>query len=259
VARPPEDPVPSYLHWDLWLGTAPARPYSGQKQYNNRPPYHDFNWRGWWDFGTGALGDMACHTMNMPFMALKLGYPTSIQAECGDLNSETYPAWATVTYQFPARDNLPPVKMVWYEGQKNGQKNLPPLELLKGEKPSGSASLIIGEKGTMYSPADYGERWVLLPKKDFEGFKDPEPKMPRYPDKNDDLNQKKEWVAAIKGGPAAYSNFTYAGVLAEAILLGNVAIRAGKKLEWDGEGMKFRNAPEAEQYLKRQYRNGWSL
>jgi predicted dehydrogenase len=262
MTRPKEDPVPKYLSWDLWLGTAPVRPYShgGAKPESHRGAYHDFNWRGWWDFGTGALGDMACHTMNMPYMALKLGHPDSIVAECGDLNPETYPSWATVTYQYPARGSLPPVKFVWYEGQKDGKKNLPPLDLLQGEPANQSASLIIGEKGTMYSPADYGERWVLLPKKQFEGFKNPTPTLARHTTRNDDLNQKADWVAAIKGGPKALANFDYAGLLAEAILLGNVAIRMqGKKLEWDGPGFVVKNDSQANQYLKREYRKGWSL
>jgi predicted dehydrogenase len=260
TTRPKAEPAPKHVHWDLFLGSAPERPYSGVKQDNGHPPYHDFNWRGWWDFGTGALGDMACHTMNMPFMGLKLGYPDSIVAECGDLNRETYPSWATVTYQFPARDSLPAVRLVWYEGQKDGKKNLPPLDLFLGEKPSDSASLIVGEKGTMYSPSDYGERWVLLPKKQFAGFHNPKPTLPRHKSKDDDSNQKAEWVAAIKGGPTALANFDYAGMLAEAVLLGNVAIRhQGKKLEWDGPGMTIKNDSEANQNLKREYRKPWTL
>jgi predicted dehydrogenase len=260
MTRPKPEEAPKHVHWDLFLGSAPERPYNGEIQDNKHPTYHDFNWRGWWDFGTGALGDMACHTMNMPFMALKLGSPDSIVGECGDLNPETYPSWATVTYQFPARGDLPPVKLVWYEGQKNGKKNLPPLDLLQGESPSGSASLIIGEKGTMYSPADYGERWVLLPKKQFEGFTKPKSTLPRFEDKDDDRNQKAEWVAAIKGGPPAMANFDYAGMLAEAVLLGNVAIRhQGKKLEWDGPGLAIKNDPEANQHIKREYRKPWTL
>ena len=143
--RPGPAPCPKHVHWDLFLGPAPERPYALWTEERNgkkvtRGMYHDFNWRGWWDFGTGALGDMACHTANMPFMALKLGYPDSIVADCGDLNPETYPGWATVTYQFPARGDLPAVKLVWYEGQKDGKKNLPPEDLLQGEKAGGSAS-----------------------------------------------------------------------------------------------------------------------
>jgi predicted dehydrogenase len=244
--------APPHVHWDLFLGTAPERPYD--------PIYHPFSWRGWWDYGTGALGDMACHTMNMPFMALKLGYPDSVVGQCGELNTETYPTWATVTYQFPARGELPPVKLVWYEGVKDGKKNLPPQELLQGEAAGGSASLIIGEKGTMYSPADYGERWVLLPKKQFEGYTNPQPTLPRFEGRDDDLHQKMEWAAAIKGGPKSLANFDYAGLLAETVLLGNVALRAqGKKLEWDGSGLKFKNDSTANQYLKREYRKSWTL
>jgi predicted dehydrogenase len=269
TSRPKPEEPPAHIHWDLFLGTAPERPFNGEiTKYddfrNTHPTYHPFNWRGWWDFGTGALGDMACHTMNMPFMALKLGYPETIVAECGELNPETYPAWATVTYQFPARGELPPLKLVWYEGQKDGKKNLPPLDLLQGEAPGGSASLIIGDKGTMYSPADYGERWVLLPKKQFEGFQNPKPTLPRHEAKegrpDDDKNQKADWVAAIKGGPKALANFDYAGMLAETVLLGNVAIRQhGKKLTWDGPNMKISNNAEADKLLKREYRKGWSL
>src|SRR5262249_54478936 len=137
TARPKEDPVPSYLHWDEWLGPAPLRPYShgGNDPKKHRGAYHDFNWRGWWDFGTGALGDMACHTANMAFMALKLGYPTSIVAESGPINPETYPAWARITFQFPARsDGMPPVKFVWYEGKTTDGKNvLPSPDLVKGQ------------------------------------------------------------------------------------------------------------------------------
>src|SRR5262249_12066021 len=154
------------IHWDLFLGTAPERPYALYK--DGKPAYHPFNWRGWWDFGTGALGDMGCHTANMPFMALKLGHPTSVAAECGDLNPETCPSWASVVLEFPARRDMPPVKFFWYEGQKHGKKNLPPTELFKGEKPTSSGSLLVGDKGILYSPHDYGAQCKLLPVKDFE-------------------------------------------------------------------------------------------
>src|SRR5262249_50049797 len=122
MSRPADTPpVPKHIHWDLFLGTAPERPYALYK--DGKPAYHPFNWRGWWDFGTGALGDMGCHTANMPFMALKLGHPTSVAAECGDLNPETCPSWASVVLEFPARGDMPPVKFFWYEGQKHGKKN----------------------------------------------------------------------------------------------------------------------------------------
>ena len=114
--------MPKHVHWDLFLGSAPERPYN--------PVYHPHDWRGWWDFGTGSLGDMACHTANLTFMALQLGLPVKVSAQSGEINSETYPAWATITYEFPARGNLPPVKLTWYEGAKDGKRNLPPKQAL---------------------------------------------------------------------------------------------------------------------------------
>ncbi|HWG46058.1 MAG TPA: Gfo/Idh/MocA family oxidoreductase [Gemmataceae bacterium] len=250
--RPDPKPVPPNVHWDEWLGPAPERPYASG--------YHPFAWRGFWDFGTGALGDMACHTANMAFRALKLGYPTSVSAENGPINSETYPGWATITFQFPARgEGMPPVKFVWYEGHHDGKKNLPPKELLHGENPPGSGSLLVGAKGVLYSPDDYGARYLLLPKKNFEGFKKPERTLPRN-GKGDD-GMKAEWVRAIMENKPeiAYSNFDFAGMLTETILLGNVAMRAGKKLEWDGENMKFTNYPQADKLLHFEYRKGWTL
>jgi predicted dehydrogenase len=249
--RPAPKPVPPHVHWDLWLGPAPERPYADG--------YHPFSWRGFWDFGTGALGDMACHTANMAFRALKLGSPASVSAENGEINPETYPGWATITFQFPARGEMPPVKFVWYEGHRDGKKNLPPKELLHGENPPGSGSLLVGAKGILYSPNDYGANYVLLPRKNFEGYKPPQPTLPR--NGRGDLGMKEEWVRAIlENKPEiAYSNFDIAGLLTETILLGNVAMRAGKKLEWDAENMKFPNAPEAEQFLHFEYRKGWTL
>ncbi len=248
--RPEPQPVPKNVHWDLFLGTAPERPYA--------PGYHPFAWRGWWDFGTGALGDMACHTANMPYMGLKLGLPTSISAESEPVNPETYPGWAKVTYEFPAREGLPPVKVTWYEGRKDGKLVLPPLALLHGKKKySGSGSLIIGEKTTLYSPDDYGgTREYLGGDTD---IKAPERRLPRMKG-NSDLNQKKEWAQAIKKGDykIALSNFDYAGMLAEFVLLGNVAIRAGRKLSYDADKMTF-SEPDADKLLRREYRTGWRL
>jgi predicted dehydrogenase len=251
TSRPPDAEVPKNVHWDLWLGPAPYRHYA--------KGYHPFAWRGFWDFGTGALGDMACHTANMAFRALKLGHPSSVVAENGELNPETYPAWATITFQFPARGDLPPVKFVWYEGKRDGKKNLPPPDLLHGEKPPGSGSLLVGEKGVLYSPNDYGARYLLLPKKAFADYKKPERRLPR--NGRDDLGMKEEWAQAIKANKPqiAYSNFDYAALLTETILLGNVAMRAGKKLEWDGPNLKFTNAPEADKLLRMEYRPGWTL
>jgi predicted dehydrogenase len=252
VARPAETPaIPAHVHWDEFLGPAAERAY--------HPSYHPFAWRGWRDFGTGALGDMACHTANMAFMALKLGYPTLISAENSEFNPETFQQWATITFQFPARSEaMPACKLVWYEGFRDGKKNLPGPDLMHGEKPSNSGLLLVGDKGILFSPNDYGASFKLLPQANFEGYKKPEPYLPRLGGNNDD-SQKKEWIAACKGGPAAFSNFDYAGVLTEAMLLGNIAIRAGKPIEWDGPTMKLVNAPDQQHLLHREYRKGWSL
>jgi predicted dehydrogenase len=253
IARPKEMPdVPSHVHWDLFIGSAPMRAY--------HPVYHPHDWRGWWDFGTGSLGDMACHTTNLPFMALKLGYPTAVSAISGEINPETYPAWATITYEFPSRGDLPPCKLTWYEGAKDGQRHLPPAELFQGEKPSDSGCLIIGEKGTMFSPNDYGANHKLLPLKNYEGYKPPEPTLPRHEaGRGTDDNQKLEWVRAIQGGPAPLSNFDYAAVLTETMLLGNVAVRTGKRLDYDAETQTCRNCPQAAQFIKPEFREGWKI
>ncbi|HWB08100.1 MAG TPA: Gfo/Idh/MocA family oxidoreductase [Pirellulales bacterium] len=252
VARPTETPpVPPHVHWDLFLGTAPERPY--------HPVYHPHDWRGWWDFGTGSLGDMACHTTNLPFMALKLGYAVRVSAISGEINPETYPAWATITYEFPARGDLPAVKLTWYEGARNGERNLPRPELLQGETPSSSGALLVGEKGAMFSPNDYGAEQKLLPVKEFEGYQPPEPTIARMPGDDIDDNQKAEWVRAIRGGPAALSNFDYAAVLTETMLLGNVAVRLGKALDYDAEKMQVTNCPEAAALINPPYRKGWEI
>ncbi len=251
TARPKDTPsVPAHVHWDLFLGPAPERPYS--------PVYHPFKWRGWWDFGTGALGDMACHTANLAFMALKLSNPISIAAENGPINPETYPAWATITFEFPSRWEWPPVKLVWYEGKKpDGSKNLPPDDLLYGQKPPGSGLLLVGDKGTLYSPNDYGADYRLFPENDYKDYKPPAPWLPR--NGKGDQGMKDEWVAAIKGGRPALSNFNYASQLTETILLGNVAMRVGKKIVWDGDRLRSPNCPEAENYVRKEYRSGWDI
>ena len=246
TARPKDTPpVPPNLHWDEWLGPAPERPYHQQ--------YLHFKWRGWWDFGTGALGDMACHTTNLPFFALKLGAPSSVEAESEAINPETCPGWAKVTYQFPARGEMSACKVVWYEGRKNGELVQPPLELIQGEKMSGSGSVLIGSKGTLYSPDDYGGKSIWLPKDQFKDMVKPKPTLPRSP------GHHKEWILACKGEGKPMSNFDHAGPFTEFVLLGNVAMRVGKKFEWDAENLKAKNCPEADQFIKKEYRKGWSL
>lgn len=238
--------VPSTLKWDLWLGPAQWRPYA---EKDGKSVYNPFIWRGWWDYGTGALGDMACHTANLAFMALGLTYPTKceiIRAE--GLNSETAPDKSTLLLHFPARGKMPPVKFYWYDG---GHK--PPAHLTEGLNIPNSGSMLVGDKGMLYSPNDYGAAYKLLPEEKFKEFKNPEPTLPRSP------GHYKEWLIALKGGPAALSNFDYASQLTEAILLGNVALRAGGTIEWDAENMKVTNNPNAQKYVMSEYRKGWSL
>jgi predicted dehydrogenase len=243
-----QDP-PSGVKWDLFLGPAPERPFS--------PDYHPFKWRGWIDFGTGALGDMACHTANMAVMALQLFDPTRVEVvqTSGIVENETFPKFSQLAYQFAANDTRGAVKLHWYDGGK-----LPDPALLQGEKSSGSGSLIVGTKGSLYSPDDYGAQYVLLPKENFKDYKKPEKSIPRneHPG-NPDQKQMRELVAAIEGGPDATANFDYAGRLTETILLGNVALRAGQAIDWDAKNMKVTNLPEANQYLGREYRKGWTL
>ena len=253
VARPKEKPpIPSHVHWDLFLGPAPARPY--------HPVYHPHDWRGWWDFGTGSLGDMACHTANLPFMGLELGYPTRVSARSGAINPETYPPWATITYEFPARGSLPPVKFVWYEGAKNGQRNLPRRELLQGETPSSSGALLVGAKGSLFTSNDYGIDQKLLPTKEFVGYAPPTPTLERLGgDDNRDHNQKREWIRAIVNDSQARSNFDYAAVLTETMLLGNVAVRVGKAIDYNADKREVTNCREAAQLIDPEFRHGWTL
>jgi predicted dehydrogenase len=250
-SRPTDTPpIPANVHWEQFLGPAPYRPYN--------PAYHPFSWRGWWDFGTGALGDMGCHTANLAFMALQLEHPISIRAESEEPNSETYPAWATVHYNFPARGGLPPVQFKWYEGKlPDGAKNLPPMDLFHGEKPADSGSLMVGDKGILYSPSDYGASWKLLPADRFTNVQAPTQTLAR--NGKGDQGMKNEWVAAIRGGPKPFSNFDYSSLLAETILLGNVAIRAkGALLQWDGPQFRITGGGrDVQHFLKREYRKGW--
>ena len=264
TARPMgQSDVPKNINWDNFLGGAPKRPYA--------PGYTPFLWRGWWDFGTGAIGDMACHTANMAFRALKLGHPDTVVAESGEINPETAPAWAHVTMTFPERDKLnPPLTLHWYEGKKDGKKVTPPANLVEialkldtDEKRKknlvGSGSMFVGEKGVLYSPDDYGAKCFVTAELVDKNMTKPE-KLAAY-DGDNDLNNKKEWVAAIKAGKPemAYAGFDYSSMLTEAFLLGNVAMRTGKLLKWDGPNLKVTNSPEAMQYVKTEYRKGWEV
>ena len=241
IGRPEPQNVPPHLKWDLWLGPASFRPYN--------KAYCPFSWRGWWDFGTGALGDMACHTLNMPYMALKLGYPTSVEASTSGFNDETYPNQSTIRFDFPARDKMPPTKLYWYDGGR-----APPQEIFHGQKKSNSGAILVGSKGNLYSAGDYGARFKLLPEADFEGYKGPEPWIERS------IGHTAEWLRALKTGEPAMSNFeNYAGKLTEIILLGNVAMRARHKIEYGGESLKITNCKESNHHLHQEYRKGWTL
>jgi predicted dehydrogenase len=259
---------PSHVAWKLWLGTAPYRAYD--------PIYAPFKWRGWWDYGTGALGDMACHTANMAFRACNLGYPTSVEAEMSEYNDQTFPMWSVIRYEFPERElvvpgkdaaTLPPLKWTWYDGGADKPawvvKKLKDLAML-GEKDrlADSGSLIIGDKGTLFSPNDYGAEYKLLPEGNFEGYKPPTPWIPRVHQQH-----QKEFIDAIKANKPemCYSRFEVAGPLTETVVLGCVAMRARRRIEWDGPNMKITNPPKGEKavdpntFLKREYSPGYEL
>jgi predicted dehydrogenase len=263
VDRPKErqDP-PKTLNWDLWLGPAAPRPYYGPRAGTGRDgTYCPFTWRGWWDFGTGALGDMACHTMNLAFMALRLVAPTAVSAEVvGGVNAETAPArGVTVTYEIPARHGLPALRLYWYESpyqpgvpREKRVYRRPPAAVLEGiTNVSESGCMIVGNKGKMYSGSDYGSTYTLLPRADFQDYRPPQRTIPRSP------GHHAEWIRACKGGVPAMSNFVdYAGPLTELVLLGNVAMRVGERFTWDSEKLQA-NVAAAAQYVRRPYRKGW--
>jgi predicted dehydrogenase len=259
IERPAKtDPVPAHLHWDEWIGPAPMRPYVENV-------YHSFKWRGWWDFGTGALGDMACHIMDAAFWGLKLGYPVSAEAEGDPLSKETGPNWMIVRCQFPARGTMPPLKFTWYDGGK-----LPPQQIagpikLSEETKDGvkilakNGNIIVGDKGTILVTDEQSGGWQvwadgkLIPHKDLKV----EQTLPRVPKEMDGHHD--EWLRACKGGPKSLGDFSYSGPFTETVLIGIPAFRTGKKLEWDGPNMKATNCPEADQYIKREYRKGWEV
>ena len=236
--RPRETPpIPAGLHYDLWLGPAPYRPY--------HPAYLPGKWRGWWDFGGGTLADMACHYMDLPYWALKLRRPVSVEATGPPVHPESCPPQLEVRYAYPARGELPPVKLTWYNG---GWR---PPHFARGLLPKWEDGvLFVGDKGMLI--ADY-DRYALLPEKDFAGFKPPDPFIP------DSIGHHNEWIEACKTGGPTTCNFDYSGALTEAVLLGNVAYRSGRKLEWDAANLKITNAREAMKFLHPPYREGWPL
>jgi len=227
---------PATLSWDLWLGPAPVRPFCAGR-------YHPAQWRRWWDFGTGTLGDMACHYMDLPFWALKLRHPTSCEAEGPEVHPETCPLGMIVRLQYPGREGMPPCKLTWYDG------NLTPREVV-GERVPGSGVMFIGSEGKMF--ANYGS-YKLFPKEKFAKFEPPAESIPKS------IGHHAEWVKACKDGSPTTCNFDYSGALTESVLLGNVAFRAGQKLEWDAKTLKATNCPAADKLINKTYRPGWEV
>ena len=244
VPRPQDTPaVPKTLNWDLWLGPARYRPY--------HHAYLPFRWRGWWDFGTGVLGDLACHNFSTIFKALKLRHPTWIEAcstndmAIGEISKESAPLGSIVRYHFAATNDRPSVEMTWWDG---GMLPRRPDELEPERKMEGrDGMLYIGEKGKIMDHR-------LIPESKMEEYGKPPKVLPRSP------GHHREWVNACKGGEPAGSNFVdHAGLLAEVVLLGTAAIRTQGRLYWDPENMRFTNNDQANQYLRSPYREGWSL
>jgi len=245
IDRPKEQPpVPPTLDWDLWLGPAPFRPYHSA--------YAPFRWRGWWDFGSGGLGDMGIHNIAPAFAALRLGAPTCVYASSTALYKETLPLACCVHYEFPARGDLPAVKLHWYDG---GLMPARPDELEDGkELPRDDGLLFVGDKGKLLVEGWGGSSPRLIPEKRMKEYQRPPKTLPRS------VGHHREWLDACKTGAATRSNFDFAGPMTEAVLLGTVCVRlGGGKLLWDGDHMKVTNVPKANEYLHYPYRDGWYL
>ena len=270
---PKGQPVPKGLDWEQWIGPAPFHEYS--------PAFAPFNWRGWWDFGAGALGDMGCHIMDMPYWALGLTSPTTVEAKHDSGTAVAAPNWSTVTYQFPTSVLGGPVKFVWYDGVKAKEgvyQHTPPEELWKADFPTADHVfrrfdlLLVGEKGRMFFGRTRQD-WVFKPETLTSGFTEPPKTLPRVaggaaattaenaPEGGVDAGGGPyiEWLNAIKTGTPALSNFTQSGPFSETVLLGNLALRLGKRVEWDAKKMVAKNAPEAAGMVRRAYRKGWEL
>lgn len=246
--RPKETPpIPATLDWDQWLGPAPYRPY--------HPVYVPFQWRGRWDFGTGPIGDMGVHNLDTAFWALELGLPVSAKMKAsGRKTDDCPPLWSILELEYPARGAKPPVKLTFYDGKK-----LPPAELFQGEKITDNGSLMIGSRGTLYTRTWHGggempgDMFMLLPRKQFIDHSPPKPWLPRTKEHHD------EWIQACKGGPAAQSSFDYAARLTEGLLVGFLALRTGKPIEWDAANMRATGLPEADAYIRPAFRAGWTI
>jgi len=252
VARPKETPpVPSTLDWDLWLGPVKYRPY--------HPIYCPLTWRGWWDFGTGALGDMGCHIIDPAFWALKLGAPTRVEATTThyqpEIANETYPRASIVRYEFPAREGMPPVKLTWSDGRLMPPR---PRDFEPGRRLGGNGALLIGDNGTILHGSHGAGGVRIVPEEKMRAYDRPEQTIPRV--KGGSGGHEQDWVRACKDGKPASSSFEYGGALTEAVLLGVLAMRLkDTPLEWDSANLKVTNCDEAEQYVRPRFRDGWTL
>ncbi|MCY3022250.1 MAG: Gfo/Idh/MocA family oxidoreductase [Planctomycetota bacterium] len=245
IERPTDTPpVPASLDWDLWLGPAPERPY--------HPAYVPFAWRGWWDFGTGGIGDMGSHNMAPVFAALKLAAPTSVESSSTAVFPETLPLACTIHYSFPARGDMPALTLHWYDG---GLMPARPAGLEDDRKLSREdGAILVGDKGTMLIEGWGGNSVRLIPEEKMKAYTRPPKALPRS------IGHHKEWIEACKKGTPTESNFAFAGPLTEALLLGLISVRlGGRKLYWDSASMKITNEPEANKYLHYEYRKGWTL
>ncbi len=242
--RPTETPpVPETLDWDLWIGPAPMRPY--------HPTYHPLTWRSWLDFGCSMMGDRGVHTLDPVFWALKLGAPQSIEGSSTDVNDEVHPVAGVVRYEFAERDGMPPVTLNWYDGVRAPRpRDIPNSEEI-GEAEGGV--IFKGSQG-MITCGIYGNSPRLLPMARMKDFTPPPETIPRV-----EGSHEEDWVRAIKDGKPAGADFSYGGPLTEMCLLGNIAKRLNAKLEWDSANMKVTNLPEAERFIQKTYREGWSL
>jgi len=243
-SRQPTDtpPLPDKLNWDLWLGPARERAY--------HPAYHPMVWRCWWNFGNGMMGDRGAHTLDSVVSALKLGPPLSVEATSSDLNPDTHPVSAIITFRFPARGSLPPVKLTWYEGTRAPR----PVELEPNRSmPEEGGIIFKGSKGALMAGV-YGDGARLIPETRMQEFIQPAKTLPRLTGTHE-----QNWVNAIKAGQKAGANFEYAGPLTELCLLGNIAKRIDGLIEWNAADMAISNHPEANQYVRTEYRKGWSL
>jgi len=252
MARPKKTPpVPETLDWDLWLGPAKYRPY--------HPAYCPQGWRGWWDFGTGALGDMGCHILDPAFWALDLGQPVSVQATTShykpEVESETFPRASIIRYQFPARGKMPPVKLTWYDGRL---KPSVPDCFEVGRKLGGNGAIFVGSKGAIMHDSHGAGGARIVPEIQMKEYKRPQRTIPRV--KDGSAGHEKDWVRACKDGKAASASFEYGGPLTEMVLLGVLAMRMkDTKLDWDGENLRFTNNDEANALVKPEFRSPWTL